>query len=155
MKTIPQEGGRTADDTLAPVVRAILQVGDRCTPYRRAGRGPSVLLLLGTHSSLDPLRERLLLELSRSFRVLAPELPRPCDGVTACGPLSPAELAGWLREVLETLGLARPILVTDDSFAAAALAWMHEDPEGAGPLVMIARSEPGRGEEGAVAVASA
>lgn len=81
-------------------VHAVVQVGDAVTGYVRMGRGRTVVLVRdggGRAPPSDPLVERL----SELFRVIAPVGPDP-DAADACG---------WLRGIIEGLGLDRPDLV--------------------------------------------
>ncbi len=124
-----------------PIIQAVVQTGELCTPYARAGRGPTVLLLVSGRAAGQATRERLLRELAPAFRVIAPEPPRCCAGEEAPCPLTRAQTRAWLRDLVDGLGLARPALVADRRMAPAALAFALAEPERAGPLLVLARGE--------------
>lgn len=87
------------------MVDAVIEAGGAETRYLRAGSGRPVVLLLRAHgggSAPDPLFGRLAAE----FRVIAPTLP--ADRV----------LTGWVRDVVDGLGLDRPAFVVDAAVAA-------------------------------------
>jgi hypothetical protein len=95
---------------------AEVQVGTRVTAYRRAGRGTPVLLLsLGSGADWD----ELFAWLAREFRVIQPALPA---GVEADA------LHDWLQEVIEGLGLDRPLLLADDGSMPVADGFVSNRP---------------------------
>ncbi|MDB4883672.1 MAG: hypothetical protein JWL95_2438 [Gemmatimonadetes bacterium] len=77
--------------------------------YRRAGAGRPVLVL---RSAVEP--EPLWAELDEAlvsvFRVLTPDLPHAC-----------ADVAAWMRDFLEGVGIDRVTLIAEDSLCIAAL----------------------------------
>jgi hypothetical protein len=87
---------------------AVVQVGNVETGYRRAGRGPSILLLTTAEPDTD---NDLFTALAAHFRVIQPAWPA---GVPA------AEVPGWLRGIIEGLGLERPLLLVDAGSEAGA-----------------------------------
>lgn len=89
-------------------VHAAVLAGGTETPYRRAGTGRPVLLLVS--GSAPDASEELFRALSQSFRVIMPELPDTGD---------PGELAQWLRDVIDGLGLVSPVIVVDPQSAGA------------------------------------
>lgn len=93
-------------------VDAVLQAGDTETLYRRAGAGPSVLILCNG-ALAEPLGGRLFERLAVRFRVVATALPD--------GDAGRELLATWLGDVLEGLGLVQPSLVLDATLADALL----------------------------------
>lgn len=97
------------------VVEGVLQAGAVVTPYARAGRGAAVLLLRDA-----PVAElaacRILVGLAAAFRV------------TAAGP-PPGDRAGWLRNLIDGLGLDRPWLVADPSLGGWAREFAADHPE--------------------------
>jgi hypothetical protein len=87
---------------------AVVQVGTVETGYRRAGRGPSVLLL--TTAAPDTADE-VFAALAVHFRVIQPAWPAG---------LSTADVSRWLRGIIEGLGLERPLLLVDAGSEAGA-----------------------------------
>lgn len=100
-----------------PVVRALVQTGATETQYHRAGRGDAVLLVLST--GIDtPFGRALFDELAAHFRVVAPQPPAGAP---------PLAVSRWLRELIDGLGLARPVIVADEAAGVAALGfWLHD-----------------------------
>lgn len=105
----------------------VLQTGTTETQYRRAGHGPPVLLLFA-EGSADELGAHLFDRLAAGFRVIAPTCPA---GV---------EIADWLRDLIEGLGLIRPAIVADEPFALASLGLSMQEPDRVGAVVVIARA---------------
>lgn len=130
------------------IVEAILHTGAVQTPYRRAGRGPPLLLLVrGTTDE----RAEVFLALAREFRVIDPtppwpgaEGPRPTGGrgedSTAAGEEDPPpghEWGAWLLGVVDGLGLDRPALIVDPGRASLIGTLAQSDPHRFGPVIVI------------------
>lgn len=114
------------------VVEAVVWTGGEETPYRRAGHGTPVLLLGAGAEDGDAT---LLLALAREFRVIAPgRLPPGGAGDEAWG--------GWLRGLIDGLGLDRPLLVADDHLAPTLDRCARTDP-GRIRAVLPVRAEAG------------
>ena len=96
-----------------PVVEAVVQVGEVATSYLRCGRGPRrVLVALDADERL-----RLLAALAVEHCVIAPLPPSQ-----ATSPPHATALAGWLRDVLDGLGLQQADVVLGPDAAALAAA---------------------------------
>lgn len=107
------------------IVKALVQTGSTETVYRRAGQGPTLVLLLGPRSADE--RDRLLSSLARAFRVIDPTPPEDVgDGWSS-----------WLRGVVDGLGLQRPALVADPGTASRAEALARSDPHRFGPVIVV------------------
>jgi hypothetical protein len=132
----PQSRAGLASQVAPPppsVAEALVQVGATETRYYRAGRGTPVLVLSRAPSAGS--RAPLFAELSRHHCAIAPELPRtPGDG--AVGAPS-GDVAAWLRDVIDGLGLERPGLVVDEELALDALELALGDPERVRDLVVL------------------
>lgn len=101
------------------VVEAVVWTGGVETPYRRAGGGPAVLLLLWGDGA-DHGGDSLFTALATEFRVIAPlRLPR-VDGSGGW--------ESWLRGLIDGLGLDRPPLVVDAALAPEAERCAGVDP---------------------------
>jgi hypothetical protein len=87
---------------------AVVQVGDVETGYRRAGRGPSVLLLT---TAVSASADEVFAALALHFRVIQPAWPVG---------LPIADVSHWLRGIIEGLGLERPLLLVDAGSEAGA-----------------------------------
>lgn len=130
------------------VVEGILHTGSVETPYRRAGRGRTLLLLL--HGTTDA-RAEVFLALSREFRVIDPtppwaggEGPRPTgdrgEGSAATGEEDPPpghQWSAWLLGVVDGLGLDRPALIVDAVRASLIGDLALTDPHRFGPVIVI------------------
>jgi hypothetical protein len=77
-------------------VEATVQTGAAVTTYRRAGRGGRVLMLAAADSAAASLFDRL----AGQCCVVKPELPAECS-------------KSWLSDLIEALGLDRPVVVTE------------------------------------------
>ena len=91
-------------ETLAEV-----RAHDQVMRYRRAGAGRPVVVLRGATGSACFWPE-LELDLASRFRVLTPELPADCDDVAA-----------WVADFLEGVGLDRVVIVAADPCCLPAL----------------------------------
>ena len=106
------------------MVEAVVVTGVLETPYRRAGRGATVLLL-GASGLFD--------ELAESLRVVEPlRLPEAPAGV---GELGEAGWREWLRGLVDGLGVDRPALVVDAGLEASVLRAVDGDPDRYGPVI--------------------
>ncbi|UJR78169.1 Hypothetical protein I5071_1960 [Sandaracinus amylolyticus] len=114
----------------------VLRTGTTETHYHRAGQGPPVLLLFAD-ATADELGAQLFERLAACFRVIAPVRPAGVD------------IASWLRDLIEGLGLIRPAIVADEPFVLASLALSTQEPDRVGAIVVIARA-PHDGEAGGI-----
>jgi pimeloyl-ACP methyl ester carboxylesterase len=102
------------------IVEALVQIGSVEVPYVRAGRGEATLLL-----GIGKLRE---LAVSSTFRRLAAE----CRVIGAVAPAGCG--TGWLRDLIDALGLDRPMLLVHRSLADLAGRFAAEHPERVGDV---------------------
>ena len=109
---------------------AVLQVGAVETRYHRGGRGPALVLLMAGGRA-GPLGGALFDALCARFRVVAP-VPPPEVGAAV-----PA--SRWLRDLLDGLGVERPLVVADEPLAGAVLAVMLAAPGRVGGAVALGR----------------
>lgn len=116
-------------------MEAVVATGDFEIRYRRAGRGPAVILLL-TGSGPDD-DDGILRELAADYCVVQPS--------TADGPDAAAVEDGrWLRGLIDGLGLERPLLVVDAGWLAHAKAYARVDPERVRGVVAMDSRRPAR-----------
>jgi pimeloyl-ACP methyl ester carboxylesterase len=104
------------------VIRACVVVGALDTPFETAGRGPTVVVLTDQPS----VRQRLLSQLPRSLRIVAPTLVPGSPSSAAAA----TDFTEWLGGVLDALGIPSVAIVAD--------AWLQ------GPAVAYAMLEPAR-----------
>ena len=91
-------------ETLAEV-----RAHDQVMRYRRAGAGRPLVVLRGAAGS-NGFWPELEADLTSRFRVFTPQLPADCDDVAA-----------WVADFLEGLGLDRVVLVAADPCCLSAL----------------------------------
>jgi pimeloyl-ACP methyl ester carboxylesterase len=122
------------------MIEAVVQTGTFETSYRRAGTGGTVLLLAGTVDAGDWLFDQLALH----FRIVAPVLPMELDsgsGDNMAG--SDRGLEGWLRGLIDGLGLERPAVVAGAARGAGLLRFMALDPDRVRQMVLIYGAQSG------------
>ncbi len=108
-----------------PDAWAQVAMRDQVTRYHRRGAGRPVLLLGGAEywPALDDA-------LAARCRTLSPDLP----GAPALGP---AELAAWLRDFLDGLGVEGAAVVAAEAHGAAAVAFADADPDRVERLLLL------------------
>ena len=85
-------------------VEAIVQTEGIETTYVRAGAGAPVVLLRASETPAE--HDPVVAQLAREFRVFAPDLS--CSAGAQC-------FSGWLRGLIEGLGLEEPRLIVTAS----------------------------------------
>ena len=100
--------------SLSPVTHpaetlAEVRAHDQVMRYRRAGAGRPLVILRGANDS-DAFWPELDQALVARYRVVIPELPADCDDVAA-----------WMGDFLEGVGLDRAVLVAGESCCLSAL----------------------------------
>jgi hypothetical protein len=125
-------------------VEAVVQVEGEEIRYRRAGRGPAVLLLrrsspgvisTGGVSSGGLLEgDSLFRELAETQRVIAPLSPPPGRR---------GAMERWLRGIIEGLGLQAPDLVAEASMAPLLSRFVGRSGGAVGRVVFLAEEESG------------
>jgi pimeloyl-ACP methyl ester carboxylesterase len=121
-------------------IKAVVQIGAMEAGYLRAGKGETVLLLLPHGLAAESQHHELFSALATHLRVIAPEVP-PWIGAAGAGshPANSLPFAGWLRNVIDGLGLGRPNIVVDEALVATTLGFALLDPERVQRLAVIAR----------------
>jgi pimeloyl-ACP methyl ester carboxylesterase len=112
-------------------VRATVHAGRIRMDYWHAGRGSPLLLLRGRDDGEAAPRTPWLSTLTRSFRVLAPDL------LASTGAEARPAVATCLRGFLDGLGLERVAVVTDGSTAAEVLWLALSEPERVDRIVIV------------------
>jgi pimeloyl-ACP methyl ester carboxylesterase len=104
---------------------AEVRAHDQVMRYRRAGAGRPLLVL---RSSLEahPLWAELDAALVGAFRVLTPDLP-----------LAGVDLAMWMRDFLEGVGLERVAVIADDALCITALEMVLLNAEQVERMVLV------------------
>ena len=93
-----------AAETLAEV-----RAHDQVMRYRRAGAGRPIIVLRGADDA-EALWPELDAELVSGFRVVTPELPADCEDVAA-----------WVADFLEGVGLSRVVVLAAEPCCLSAL----------------------------------
>ena len=117
------------------VIEAVVVAGTVETPYRRAGRGATVLVL-GAPWLFD--------ELTETMRVVEPlRLPPARIGEVGAGgagdgagPPEDTAWREWLQGLVDGLGLDRPAIAVGPQLEAAARQAVARDPDRFGPVVV-------------------
>jgi pimeloyl-ACP methyl ester carboxylesterase len=118
------------------MIEAMVQTGPFETSYRRAGAGDAVLLLIGPTEA--EAGDWLFSQLARRFRITAPVVPVGLDGDSDTDrPGVGGGLEGWLRGLIDGLGLERAALVAGAARGADLLRFTALDPERVGRLALV------------------
>ena len=118
-----------------PVVDRRLEVAGISTALLEGGHGPPLVLLHGQGEFAATWR-RVIPEMARTHRVLAPDLP----GHGASGlarPLDRDRVLGWLRELIEATCDEPPILMGHLLGGAIAARFAAEEPHRLRQLVLV------------------
>lgn len=132
-----------------PITRAVVHAGGLETPYLRLGRGPSVLVLgmppetpregleppvdaSSAQTGVAPATTRVspadLSSLAESFRVIIPLVPPPSGRRSA---------ERWLEDLIDGLGLDRPVLLASAELAPLLLRVARRDRGRIGPTLIL------------------
>ena len=98
-----------ADTPRAPEAWAEVRANDRVMRYRRAGTGRAIIVLYSAHDSGPPWPE-LVDALGQGFRLILPEPPD-----------ADADIAEWLADFLEGLGMSNIGIVAAGRFCVPTL----------------------------------
>ena len=117
--------------------------GDRVA-YRDAGQGEVVLLIHGMAGSSATWRA-VLPQLSKKYRVVAPDLIGHGESAKPRGDYSLGAFAVWLRDFLDELGITRVTVVGQSLGGGVAMQFVYQHPDYCERLVLI--SSGGLGPE--------
>ena len=106
--------------------------------YRERGEGPPVLFLHGVLVNGDLWRDVVPRVADAGFRCITPDLPIGGHELTMDegADLTPPGLARLIVEVIDGLGLDKPIVVANDTGGALTQIAMANDGEKLGPVVL-------------------
>lgn len=122
-----------------PPVGEFIMVDGVSLHYVRKGQGEPVVLLHGSDGFLQDFTLTVFDRLALDHKVIA--LDRPGHGYSGLPekqPLTPLIQARLLHSALETLGIARPILVGHSWSGLLLMLYALEFPEAVGGLVLLA-----------------
>ena len=118
--------------------------GDRVA-YRDVGDGDETLLLLhGMAGSSDTWRA-VMPQLSKRYRVIAPDLLGHGQSAKPRGDYSLGAFAAWLRDLLDELGVTSVTLVGQSLGGGVAMQFVYQHPDYCRRLVLI--SSGGLGQD--------
>ncbi|BBZ45902.1 alpha/beta fold hydrolase [Mycobacterium parmense] len=109
--------------------------GDRVA-YRDEGEGQVLLLIHGMAGSSDTWRA-VIPRLSRSFRVIAPDLLGHGASDKPRGDYSLGAFAVWLRDFLDELGVSQATVVGHSLGGGVAMQFVYQHPDYAKRLILI------------------
>jgi pimeloyl-ACP methyl ester carboxylesterase len=109
--------------------------GDRVA-YRDAGDGDVVLLIHGMAGSSETWRA-LIPQLSKRYRVIAPDLLGHGHSAKPRGDYSLGAFAVWLRDLLDELAVSRATIVGQSLGGGVAMQFVYQHPDYCERLVLI------------------
>jgi pimeloyl-ACP methyl ester carboxylesterase len=109
--------------------------GDRVA-YRDEGEGEVLLLIHGMAGSSDSWRS-VLPQLSKKFRVIAPDLLGHGESAKPRSDYSLGAFAVWLRDLLDELGVSQANVVGHSLGGGVAMQFVYQHPDYVKRLVLI------------------
>ena len=109
--------------------------GDRVA-YREAGAGEALLLIHGMAGSSATWRA-VLPQLSKKYRVVAPDLFGHGESAKPRGDYSLGAFAAWLRDLLDELGITRATVVGQSLGGGVAMQFTYQHRDYCERLVLI------------------
>ena len=109
--------------------------GDRVA-YQDVGSGEALLLLHGMAGSSETWRA-VIPQLSRRYRVVAPDLIGHGQSAKPRGDYSLGAFAVWLRDLLDELGVTRATIVGHSLGGGVAMQFVYQHPDYCQRLILI------------------
>ena len=109
--------------------------GDRIA-YQDVGSGEALLLLHGMAGSSETWRA-IIPQLSRRYRVVAPDLIGHGQSAKPRGDYSLGAFAVWLRDLLDELGVTRATIVGHSLGGGVAMQFVYQHPDYCQRLILI------------------
>jgi pimeloyl-ACP methyl ester carboxylesterase len=110
--------------------------GDRVA-YQDVGRGSEALLLIHGMAGSSETWRRVIPQLSRKYRVVAPDLLGHGKSDKPRGDYSLGAFAVWLRDLLDELGISRATVVGQSLGGGVAMQFVYQHPDYCQRLVLI------------------
>lgn len=110
--------------------------GDRVA-YRDAGSGEEAVLLIHGMAGSSETWRAVMPQLSRKYRVVAPDLLGHGRSDKPRGDYSLGAFAVWLRDLLDELGIARATIVGQSLGGGVAMQFVYQHPDYCQRLVLI------------------
>jgi pimeloyl-ACP methyl ester carboxylesterase len=129
--------------TASSIARERVSLHGHEISYRRAGEGPTILLVHGMAGSARTWRESLPI-LARDFDVIAPDLLGHGESDKPAGDYSLGAFASSLRDLLARLGVERATVVGQSLGGGVAMQLAYQYPENVERLVLVGSGGLGR-----------
>ena len=110
--------------------------GDRVA-YQDVGTGPEALLLIHGMAGSSETWRAVIPQLSRKYRVVAPDLLGHGQSAKPRGDYSLGAFAVWLRDLLDELGISRATIVGQSLGGGVAMQFVYQHPDYCQRLVLI------------------
>jgi pimeloyl-ACP methyl ester carboxylesterase len=110
--------------------------GDRIA-YRDIGNGDEALLLIHGMAGSSETWRAVIPQLSRRYRVVAPDLLGHGQSAKPRGDYSLGAFAVWLRDFLDELGISRATIVGQSLGGGVAMQFVYQHPDYCQRLVLI------------------
>ncbi|HSD25954.1 MAG TPA: alpha/beta fold hydrolase [Vicinamibacteria bacterium] len=125
------------------MVRTEIALHGHRLSYRRAGRGPLIVLLHGIAGN-SATWDEVIPALSRSYTVIAPDLLGHGDSGKPQGDYSLGAYANAVRDLMEALGRERATMVGHSLGGGITLQFAYQFPERCERLVLVSSGGLGR-----------
>ncbi len=110
--------------------------GDRVA-YRDVGEGDEALLLIHGMAGSSETWRGVIPQLSRRYRVVAPDLLGHGQSAKPRGDYSLGAFAVWLRDLLDELGVAQATIVGQSLGGGVAMQFVYQHPDYCRRLILI------------------
>jgi pimeloyl-ACP methyl ester carboxylesterase len=110
--------------------------GDRVA-YRDVGKGDEALLLIHGMAGSSETWRAVIPQLSRRYRVVAPDLLGHGQSAKPRGDYSLGAFAVWLRDFLDELGISRATIIGQSLGGGVAMQFVYQHPDYCQRLVLI------------------
>ena len=110
--------------------------GDRIA-YQDVGSGDEALLLIHGMAGSSETWRAVIPQLSRKYRVVAPDLLGHGQSAKPRGDYSLGAFAVWLRDLLDELGISRATIVGQSLGGGVAMQFVYQHPDYCQRLILI------------------
>jgi pimeloyl-ACP methyl ester carboxylesterase len=110
--------------------------GDRIA-YRDVGDGDEALLLIHGMAGSSETWRAVIPQLSRRYRVVAPDLLGHGQSAKPRGDYSLGAFAVWLRDLLDELGISRATIIGQSLGGGVAMQFVYQHPDYCQRLILI------------------
>jgi pimeloyl-ACP methyl ester carboxylesterase len=105
--------------------------------YRDVGKGDEALLLIHGMAGSSETWRAVIPQLSRKYRVVAPDLLGHGQSAKPRGDYSLGAFAVWLRDLLDELGISRATVIGQSLGGGVAMQFVYQHPDYCQRLVLI------------------